>query len=114
MIEEDRNQACVEIGPLVYCIETPDADAVSLDDLLLPVHPQFCRAEVDICGRTIPCVEAKLLRRSVDEAAREQLYRTFEPEKLTPVTVRMIPYFAWDNRGMGEMKIWLPLAWREA
>ena len=114
MIEEDRNQACVEIGPLVYCIETPDADAVSLDDLLLPVHPQFCRVEVDICGRTIPCVEAKLLRRSVDEAAREQLYRTFEPEKLTPVTVRMIPYFAWDNRGMGEMKIWLPLAWREA
>ncbi len=25
----------------------------------------------------------------------------------------LIPYYAWDNRGIGEMRIWLPQAWRE-
>jgi DUF1680 family protein len=35
-------------------------------------------------------------------------------ETLRPVRARLIPYYAWDNRGMGEMMIWLPLAWREA
>ena len=25
------------------------------------------------------------------------------------IQARMIPYFAWDNRGMGEMRVWLPV-----
>jgi len=29
------------------------------------------------------------------------------------VDVRLIPYFAWDNRGMGEMRIWMPVMYVE-
>ena len=42
----------------------------------------------------------------------DALYQQLEPENVKAVPVRMIPYYAWDNRGRGEMMIWMPLAWR--
>ena len=113
LIEEDRNQAAVEIGPLVYCVETPDApDAASLHDLLLPLDAVFTPAEVEIEGRSIRGYETELLCQQMDEKQRECLYRTLKPAALKKTKVRLIPYYAWDNRGMGEMLVWLPLAWR--
>ena len=113
LIEEDRNQACIEMGPLVYCVESADApDAASLHDLLLPVDAAFTPATVDIEGRTIHALETTVLCQQMDETQREQLYRTFRAPQLSHCKIRMIPYYAWDNRGMGEMLVWLPLAWR--
>lgn len=114
LIEEDRNQACVEFGPLVYCVETPDAPlAASLQDLLLPLNAQFHPAACTIGGHEVPALEATLLCQEMEEEARELLYRPFRTPTLRPCQVRLIPYYAWDNRGMGEMLVWLPLAWRE-
>lgn len=114
LIEEDRNQACIEVGPLVYCVETPDAPtAASLHDLLLPLAPSFRRTTVEMEGRSIPALETTVLCQQMDENQREALYRTFQPPKLDACPIRMIPYYAWDNRGMGEMLVWLPLAWRD-
>ncbi|MGN1368946.1 MAG: glycoside hydrolase family 127 protein [Aristaeellaceae bacterium] len=114
LIEEDRNQACIEVGPLVYCVETPDAPtAASLHDLLLPLSPSFRRTTVEMEGRSIPALETTVLCQQMDENQREALYRTFQPPKLDACPIRMIPYYAWDNRGMGEMLVWLPLAWRD-
>ena len=113
MIEEDRGRACVECGPLVYCIESPDApDAKSLKDLLLPANPRFAKTEIEMDGRRIPAYTVTLLQRGEDKE-EDSLYRPLHGPDLKPVTARMIPYFAWDNRGMGEMVIWMPLAWRE-
>lgn len=43
-----------------------------------------------------------------------QIRRLFEDNELSlrkvPKEVRLIPYFAWDNRGMGEMRIWFPVS----
>lgn len=114
LIEEDRNQGAVEMGPLVYCIETPDADVPALEDLLLPLDPVMKPVDFDVAGRTVTAIEAQLLRVRADEAQRSALYRTMTAPELTPTTVRLIPYYAWDNRGRGEMMIWLPLAWRKA
>ena len=114
MIEENRGRAAVEAGPLVYCLESTDApDAESLQDLMLPVHPMFTKTELTMDGRTIPAYETTLLCRTVSGEKRESLYRTLDPEDLRPVKARLIPYYAWDNRGDGEMLIWMPLAWRE-
>ena len=38
-----------------------------------------------------------------------QLYRTVDKNKHT-ATIRLIPYYAWGNRGKGEMSIWIPVA----
>ena len=36
------------------------------------------------------------------------LYRELSPET-KPVRIRLIPYYAWANRGMGDMTVWMPL-----
>jgi DUF1680 family protein len=39
----------------------------------------------------------------------EALYRVMSPQALKAVDIRMVPYYAWDNRGRSEMTVWLPL-----
>ncbi len=112
LIEEDRNQIAVEYGPFVYCVETPDTEAEYLEDLLMPLRPFFETVDYEIEGRIVKALEVTMLKAVHDEFEREALYQDFEEETLEPVKVRMIPYYAWDNRGRGEMMIWLPLAWR--
>ena len=114
LIEEDRNQAAIEVGPLVYCVESPDTDAPSLEDLLLPLNPAYTVTDGEVAGRPMKVLETTMLRQVTAEADREKLYRTLQAPALERVQVRLIPYYAWDNRGRGEMLIWLPLAWREA
>ena len=114
MIEENRGRAAVEAGPLVYCLESMDApDAESLQDVLLPLHPEFTERPFTVEGRTIHAYETTLLCRSVPREKRDSLYRALDTAALRPIRARLIPYYAWDNRGRGEMLIWMPLAWRE-
>jgi DUF1680 family protein len=39
------------------------------------------------------------------------LYTDVEDGPLRTIPVRLIPYFAWGNRGPSEMSVWLPLVW---
>ncbi len=113
MIEENRGRVAVEAGPLVLCLETPDVpDAPSLQSLMMPLHPVFEPASLNIAGRAVPAWETTLLCRQGGEK-ETSLYRPLEQQLPQKVRARLIPYYAWDNRGMGEMVIWLPLCWQE-
>lgn len=114
LIEEDRNQVAVEYGPFVYCMESPDVDVEYLEDLLMPLDPGFEPVEYEIEGRKIQALEGTMLQicHQPESFKRDALYQQLEPENVKTVHVRMIPYYAWDNRGRGEMMIWMPLAWR--
>jgi DUF1680 family protein len=37
------------------------------------------------------------------------LYKEFDPDDLRPVRLRLIPYYAWANRGVSQMTVWIPL-----
>ena len=39
------------------------------------------------------------------------LYRKVERKPMKLLTIRMIPYFAWANRGPAAMSVWLPVVW---
>lgn len=112
MVEEDNNHLAIERGPLVYCMESPDAEAETLDDILLSTEGDFRPEDLIIEGRTVKALRGRAYRIRRMEYDREALYQSFRYEGLDPVSVRLIPYFAWDNRGFGEMKIWLPFAYR--
>jgi len=112
LVEENINQVAVERGPLVYCMESPDADIESLDDILLPSDAVFKSVPYEINGTTITAIEtqaATLLRPDYD---RNALYSPLKVMGIKPVSLRLIPYFAWDNRGYGEMRIWTPVLYR--
>lgn len=111
MVEEAVNQVAVERGPLVYCLEGMDAEVDTLDDLLIPSNVCFQTEMFDIGEREVLTLKGTLLRRrrEKDTFDREALYQDYIYQGFEEISVRMIPYFAWDNRGMDEMRVWIPV-----
>lgn len=109
MVEEDSCQVAVERGPLVYCMETPDVDVETMDDLLFASDAVFEPEPFEIQGRSMVALKGKALCQNRDGYDRNALYQRFRYNGVTEVDVRLIPYFAWDNRGPGEMRIWMPV-----
>jgi DUF1680 family protein len=92
----DAVRGCVaaERGPLVYCFEQADQpDGVDLADLA--VRPDGVPGERPV---TLPGIG-------------QTIQVTAEGIRLpsaTPVTAVAIPYFQWDNRDGGAMRVWMP------
>lgn len=107
MVEETEHHVAVERGPLVYCMESPDVSLETLDDLILPIAAEFQTEAYMLEGREVIALTSSFwhLKRS---SKPEALYETVRCEGKEWIPVRLIPYFAWDNRGMGEMRIWFP------
>jgi hypothetical protein len=107
-VEENRNQVAVMRGPVVYCLESLDLPANNaLADVYVPrdvvLKPQYTP---DVLGG-ITVIECEL--RVVEENNPGMLYHNLESAPGHHVTARLIPYFAWNNRGETEMSVWLPV-----
>ena len=110
LVEESRNQAALMRGPIVYCLESADIPAgLGVKDILLSSDTVFTvkPGEGQLAGLDLlDCVGLRL--RSGEGDA---LYRELADWSLEEIPLRLVPYFAWDNRGTGEMTVWLPLKW---
>jgi DUF1680 family protein len=109
LVEEARNQVAVVYGPLVYCLESPDLPKdVSVQGVALPRTVKLApRFEKDLLGGV-----AVLDGKAELAAARpwgDELYREVKPSEPTSHDIKLIPYFAWANRGRSEMTVWIPL-----
>lgn len=111
MVEEAENHVAVERGPLVYCMESPDAPVETLDDLLVPVDAVFRTGTYSMEGRNMTVLKADFWCLDRENYDRNALYQPLRCPGKHMQEVRLIPYFAWDNRGMGEMRIWFPAAY---
>jgi hypothetical protein len=84
-VKADEGKRAIQRGPLVYCIEEQDNRHLDYDQMVLSKKTQFST--------------------------------TFEPALLGGVTTikaqngndnfTLIPYYAWDNRQAGRMKVWI-------
>ncbi len=109
LIEEARNQVAVMRGPIVYCLESPDLpDGVDVDDVAIVAGAKWTpRREKDLlAGATVLDGEARIMQ-SPDWTDR--LYRRWEPASEKRIRVTLIPYYAWANRGISQMSVWLPV-----
>jgi len=95
-VEEDRGRIAVERGPLVYCAEWPDNDG-RVSNLVLPDGSILtAEARPDLLGGVVVINgEAEALSEKAGHVVTEKR------------TVTLIPYYAWANRGKGEMTVWL-------
>ena len=109
-LEQDRNQAAVVRGPVVYCLEAVDlSDGAPLDEIHLPRDfAPVAHYEPDLLGG-VAVLEGTAIRAKA-RPWQHELYRRGEAADRVPVPIRMIPYFAWHNRGNHAMAVWLPLA----
>ena len=85
-VKEDLGKVAIERGPIVYCLEAidnPNIDTVNLSDKS-ELNAGF---SPDVLGgiETISGSDGKGEKR-----------------------ITAIPYYAWNNRGIGKMKVWIP------
>lgn len=107
--EQLRNQVAVMRGPVLYCLESVDLpETIDLNNVYVPGDIALEPMPASDLPYGIQVLEGEALHRP--EASWEnQLYRPMTPSVLEPLPVRMIPYFAWNNRGAAAMSVWLPV-----
>jgi DUF1680 family protein len=107
-VEELRHQVAVVRGPIVYCIESVDLPPENrILDVHLPVDAAFTETSDDrLPGLNI--LETRGFATAKSDHHSE-LYREVSAEPSRPINLRLIPYFAWDNRGESEMTVWVGL-----
>lgn len=107
-VEESAERVCIMSGPLVYCLENQDKQQ-SLDDLVVPSNIVFEKEWIEIDGKPVLALNAEALQRKWEGKDETALYQALPKCEYIARNVQFIPYFAWDNRGFGEMRCWLPL-----
>nr|WP_213017933.1 beta-L-arabinofuranosidase domain-containing protein [Hymenobacter negativus] len=98
-VKDDLGKVALQRGPIVYCAEWADNHGKT-SNILVPSSASFATAfrpdllnGVTTLTATVPTVQ-------VDEAAGTI--------QTVPQMLTAIPYYAWANRGKGEMTVWFP------
>ncbi len=106
--EEIRNHVAVMRGPIVYCLEGVDLpEGVSILDVYAPDDMRLeAGMESELLGGVMTIRGAALRRYEANGAGALYLEAGNEVEE--PLDIRLIPYYAWNNRGISEMTVWLP------
>jgi DUF1680 family protein len=99
-IKDDRGKVAIQKGPVIYCAEWPDNDGKVLN-LVLGSERSYSEAfDFSIPGGALGITTAgRSLSRKLDGTV----------EGKEGVSIKLIPYALWNNRGRGEMAIWLPV-----
>ena len=108
LVEESRGQVAVKRGPLVYCLEEQDATA-PIDDIMIPVDIKLTPVDMEIEGSKMKALEGTALRVK-SKSWKSTLYREVRRET-EPVRIRLIPHYAYGNRGLQDMTVFMPVAY---
>lgn len=99
MVEDDLGKVSLERGPIVYCLEWPDNDEKVLNTVLEDNAPITTTAYLPTELKGIVRLEANAI--STKKGPNQEIIRV-------PKAIKAIPFYAWANRGQGEMAVWIP------
>jgi uncharacterized protein len=108
-VEESRNHLAVMRGPLVYCLESIDLPkGVRVLNVMLPREVALKPVRADAPLDAMVALQGRA-KATASSDWTDTLYREIASETLREVDIKLIPYFAWDNRGKSEMTVWIPV-----
>ena len=111
LVEEAKNQVAIMRGPIVYCLEGQDVQGgVRINDIAIPANIRLKEVPFTLEGHEMVALEGEALVTNAKAWDNKTLYRTLSQPAQQKAKVRLIPYYAWDNRGIDDMSLWLPLA----
>lgn len=105
LVEETKNRVAVKKGPIVYCLESPDLPGQNVFDVIVPASLKLQPVPMKIADGSVVALtgQAKLLQ---GNNWKGTLYKELNTTT-KPVTIKLIPYYAWANRGKTDMTVWL-------
>jgi DUF1680 family protein len=92
-VTDDSGKVAIERGPIVYCFEGTDNGSL-LSKLALSDSATLSSTYVPDMLKGVVTISGEMLVTGG---------KTDQSQKITA-----IPYFAWNNRGINEMKVWIP------
>jgi hypothetical protein len=105
-VAADRGRVALQRGPIVYCFEGIDHGGLTRN-LVLPRTAQLTdRFDPKLLGGVV-VLEGQGLT-AVRSRWTGTLYQT-QP-RAEPAKLAAVPYYAWNNRGAGDMTVWIPEA----
>lgn len=99
-VRDDVGRVALQFGPVVYCLEEKD-NFPNLNAVMLPLSAEF-KGEYSEQLRlmTFAC-------EAVRDRDTEALYLPAGEQEEEPVMLKFIPYFAFANRGVSDMLVWI-------
>jgi len=102
-VREDIGKAAVMRGPIVYCMEEAD-NGKDMHLLKMDENSQFETEKRQIATESLVIIKAQGWRQKKQES--KELYTVHKRPEFEKTTLTWIPYYAWSNRGEGEMQVW--------
>ncbi len=108
LIESTRNQVAVKRGPIVYCLESTDLSTKTpIFDVMIPSNISFTTTKMNINNAPIIALNA-IAKIAAKTNWKNNLYQILN-NQTSAVQIKLIPYYAWANRGKSDMTVWMPL-----
>lgn len=101
-VRDDLGRIAMTRGPLVYCAE--GCDNGFSPHLFMAGNGYRLRNDSKAGLGQVSVIEVE---GSVESGNADELYSPVRACDLEPAALTMIPYFAWNNRGPGDMAVWL-------
>lgn len=111
-VRENIGKVAFTRGPLTYCMEQADNGDNLWSLSVLPDKldsAKLSSGEVD--GVHVEFIDVPGIRTICDD--NNALYSDYTIPRTEPCTIRLVPYFAWANRGEGEMRVWIPVKYNQ-
>jgi DUF1680 family protein len=100
-IKDDTGKVALQRGPLVYCAEWPDTSDGHILNLYLDRENSYSTEYLPQLLNGVTIIKSVINNpdKNKNETVKDNLQ-----------SFTAIPYYAWANRGKGEMAVWIPLA----
>ncbi len=103
-VAENAGKAALMRGPIVYCAEEAD-NGKQLWNLYLSTSEDMTVQHSDDLGG-VNLVTAGGFKATMPDIGASKLYTTDKPV-FEKTSITFVPYYAWNNRGKGEMCVWI-------
>ncbi len=110
-VEATAGKLAIQRGPIVYCLEQADhLDADVWDIHLAPDATLSESRGVGVLDGLVTLKGTGWVRSRREKESLTALYESAASarERMEPVPITAIPYFAWANRQPGPMSVWIP------
>ncbi|GAC1303847.1 MAG: glycoside hydrolase family 127 protein [Mucilaginibacter sp.] len=98
-LQDDNGKVALQRGPLMYCAEWTDNGGKAVN-IIIPKGTTFTSLFEPALLNGVTVLKANVKSVNIDETAQTVITEN--------KTMTAIPYYAWANRGKGEMTVWFP------
>ncbi|RAK08162.1 hypothetical protein C8C77_11068 [Halanaerobium saccharolyticum] len=103
-VVENKARFALKKGPLVYCLEEVDNE-VPLNELIITRESKI-NSEYEEMLKGIHVLKGDALKEDLSEWENE-LYKDEKNINYKKTNFKAVPYYIWDHREPGEMRVWL-------